>query len=270
MELDAPLRDEHPGYNLHIANARVLPDPQKLWSREWLMHQLYTINWTNMALILTVVGVSWHINGQLGEQNRILKNTQEASDGLKALIKEAEEQHLWMAPAMLQLDQFNATLSWAVENGLPQLQHFDAELQSLTATTNSLLIPPTVAQENAATAWAFLIGRCAMTTGGSNDNSYYVTWNGLDPHGSAGALMGSCSGPSGMCHRALPNSGCSTAATVTCQAGTVIGRNGMWHDYSADCDSTSVNPSYQLGRVCCCQTTVPTNGCVTAAVAQQP
>ncbi len=65
-----------------VSKAEIVVAPRS--KLEWLKLQLLNINITNLALIFTVVAVSWHINNQLSEQNRIFKNAQEATDTLRS------------------------------------------------------------------------------------------------------------------------------------------------------------------------------------------
>jgi hypothetical protein len=128
MELHEPLAGP---YDLRIAHARVIPDPQRVCSWEWLRHQLYTINWTNVALILTVVAVSAHINAQLNEQRVEMSKTNEALDKLRTLQAEVQLTQSWIVPALQRLETFNATLEWAVRSGLPNLTQTAQQLQDM-------------------------------------------------------------------------------------------------------------------------------------------
>jgi hypothetical protein len=128
MELQEPLGGP---YDLRIAHARVIPDPQRVCSWEWLRHQLYTINWTNVALILTVVAVSAHINAQLNEQRVEMSKTNEALDTLRTLQAEVQLTQSWIVPALQRLQTFIATLEWAVRSGLPNLTQTAQQLQDM-------------------------------------------------------------------------------------------------------------------------------------------
>lgn len=105
------------GYNLHIGHARVLPDPQRICSWEWLRHQIYTINWTNIALIITVLALSSNIHAQLQLQQDSNVRTRDQIAELQQLLIEARAD-----VAMLHADaetarSFNVTLRAAIDMG---------------------------------------------------------------------------------------------------------------------------------------------------------
>ncbi len=168
-----------------------------------------------------------------------------------------------MGPAVQQLDQVNATLAWAQANGLPQLQSqvqsVGEQLQSVATVANSWSIPPAVATAGATAAWSLLVARCADSTGGNNDNSYYTTWNGAI---SDGQLRYTCEN---LCHLTRVASGCS-APTAT----TAVGPNQEWHEYANACTATTVEYSNLIEFACCCETTNTGNGCITSAVVTPP
>ncbi len=91
MELDTPLHAPSTlhRYQLHIAHARVLPDPQRILSWEWLRHQVYTINWTNLALVFAVVALTRSIQGTLDSQKSENAQAQAALQKMDADISVA-------------------------------------------------------------------------------------------------------------------------------------------------------------------------------------
>ncbi len=70
--MDIPLRADpervRSPYALQIKHARVIPDPERIFSWEWVRHQVNTINWTNLILLVTVAALSSNITTQLNQQ----------------------------------------------------------------------------------------------------------------------------------------------------------------------------------------------------------
>jgi hypothetical protein len=118
---------EHPGassaagYDLRIQHARLIPDPQRIWSWEWLRHQIYTINWTNIALIITVIAVSSNIQSQLRQQEDANATTRDQIVTLQQSLSSAnvliDQLHADVAVAR----SFNASLQTAIALGYMNL-----------------------------------------------------------------------------------------------------------------------------------------------------
>lgn len=115
MNLAQPLHGG--GYDLHIGHARILPDPQRICSWEWVRHQLYTINWTNIALIITVLAVSTNIQAQLQLQQDSNVRTRDQIANLQQLLAEANVQVERLHADAETARSFNVTLRAAIDMG---------------------------------------------------------------------------------------------------------------------------------------------------------
>lgn len=140
-DLDAPLHPA-PVFDLHIAHARVLPDPQKILSYEWLRHQIYTINWTNVALLIAVIAVSANINGQLDKQRAANETAQQQLEDLRTLSTTLRDLIVPANEAAARLNasadvarSLNETLSYALSLGFANLT---GELRDLNDTLASV------------------------------------------------------------------------------------------------------------------------------------
>lgn len=152
------------GYELHISNARVTPDPEKICSKEWLKHQAYTINWTNLALIFTVVGLSWTIQGTLNSQRH------ENAVALSALIELNKNMPValdavgWLKNGTDLLNRYHNVTAYATQldeaqQEIAQLKQQVAKLSArswlhlATATTAATtVVPLTLVQQGGSTS----------------------------------------------------------------------------------------------------------------------
>ena len=108
-------RKEGSEADVSIGRASIIIEPRNL--KAWLTAQLLTINWTNVALIVTVIAISANINGQLNEQRVQYANAQDAIVELKAQLMSAGQVAQQLAGMQQQVVDFNRTLSYAVSLG---------------------------------------------------------------------------------------------------------------------------------------------------------
>lgn len=95
-----------------INHARIVREPDT--KKAWAVHQLLTINWTNIALIITVIAIASNINKQLDEQRVEYTNAQRSLDALRLELLEARTVSVELREAKQRLTEYNATLSLAV------------------------------------------------------------------------------------------------------------------------------------------------------------
>jgi hypothetical protein len=132
-DLSQPLDSVDPGFELHIAHARILPDPKRICSWEWARHQLHTINWANLALIITVLALSSNIHAQLKQQEAANQHTASNVQTLQYALWEARSVAESLAADLAAARSFNATLHAALALGMFNLTGQIDELRAVVS-----------------------------------------------------------------------------------------------------------------------------------------
>ena len=102
---------------VHISHARIVREPEKFWSVEWVKHQALTTSWANVALAITLLVLSSELAAQqktIADQQQTLANTmQDATDLLNSFNNQRDS-----------LETFNTTLNYAFDRGILKPQRW--------------------------------------------------------------------------------------------------------------------------------------------------
>ena len=114
---------------IHVGKASVIIEPRDF--RAWAAMQILTINWTNVALIVTVIAISTNINGQLNEQRVQYATAQDAIGNLRNQLTHADQLAMQLGAMQTQLLDFNRTLSYAISLGFGNLTNRLSALEAV-------------------------------------------------------------------------------------------------------------------------------------------
>lgn len=106
---------------------------------QWFWLQAKGLNIANIALLLAVLAVSATTNAQLQQQRDANEHAQSTLSQLNAALSAAQTQSDDLQQSAQALNRFNATLDWAIANGLPQLAGFAQNFSIYAAETDTLV-----------------------------------------------------------------------------------------------------------------------------------
>lgn len=129
-----------PGSAAHvsIAHASLVIEPRN-W-KAWLLAQVVQINWSNVILLISVLFMTSGLKSQMDTAQQQVQSANDAILQLRETTNEAQRVFTQLDANRALLADFNTTLQWAVNEGLPDL----ARLQRGTRVTVPLQSQPRV------------------------------------------------------------------------------------------------------------------------------
>lgn len=114
---------------LTISRAEIVLLPRTKW--EWAKQQLLTINWTNVALIVTVLAISARMNATAHQQQTQLDAANDSLTQMQSAIRAAQFTILQLNSSQQQLSDYQLALSNAESLGLSNLTTIAKQLTNL-------------------------------------------------------------------------------------------------------------------------------------------